>query len=228
MKKLLPFLFSLIITTVVAQTKLEPTETEALLNVSVVNGNNKTQEGEKVTFVAQKTKKTYSGVTGADGKFSILIPEGDEYLVKYKSFSDDKDYNTIKVPSQDGLINFDFSIKVELPKTYTLDNVFFDSGRSVIRPESFKELNELAEFMKLKKSLVIEIAGHTDNVGKADENMKLSQDRSAAVRDYLIRKGIAAERVTAKGYGATQPVADNTNDKGRQQNRRTEVRIVKE
>lgn len=227
MKKLIT-LIALLPFSVFAQSKPEATETEALLTVSVVNGNNKPQEGESVTFESLKNKKTYSGVTGADGTFAILIPEGDEYMVRYKSFSDNKEYKTIKVPSQEGSINFNFSIKVELPKTYTLDNVFFDSGRSVIRPESFRELNELAEFMKLKKTLVIEIAGHTDNVGEAAANMKLSQERSESVRDYLIRKGIAADRVTAKGYGATQPIAENTSDKGRQQNRRTEVRIVKE
>ncbi len=82
--------------------------------------------------------------------------------------------------------------------------------------------------MKLKPSLVIEISGHTDNTGTTEINMKLSQDRADAVRNYLIRKGISAERVTAKGYGDTEPVADNSTDEGKAKNRRTEVRIIKE
>ena len=79
----------------------------------------------------------------------------------------------------------------------------------------------------------IEIAGHTDNIGSEESNMKLSQARAEAVRNYLISKGIKPERITAKGYGDTQPIAYNTNPDGsdnpagRQQNRRTEARITK-
>jgi len=226
MKNILTLCALLTFSTAYAQ--LEATETEALLTVTFINGNSVPQEGESVSFESVKTKKVYSGVTGANGTFMILIPEGDEYKVKYKSFSDEKDYTSVKVPAQEGTINFNLNIKVELPKTYTLDNVFFDTGRSVIRPESFKELNNLAEFMKLKKSLEIEIAGHTDNVGDGAANMKLSQERAQSVKDYLTRKGIVATRVSAKGYGATQPVADNDTKEGKQKNRRTEVRILKQ
>lgn len=207
---------------------LEATETEALLTVSVINSKKQPQEGETVMFEGTKTKKSYTGITKANGKFAILIPEGDKYKIKYKSFGDDKDYNTIDIPSKPGMINFDYTLTVELPKTYTLNNVFFDTGKSSLRQESYKELNQLSEFMKLKKSLVIEIAGHTDNVGNKDANQKLSEGRANTVRDYLIKKGISAERVVAIGYGDTQPVASNDTNEGKQQNRRTEVRIVKE
>jgi outer membrane protein OmpA-like peptidoglycan-associated protein len=106
--------------------------------------------------------------------------------------------------------------------------VFFDSGKSTLKPESAKELNELVEYMGLKKTMVVEIAGHTDNAGNKDANQKLSEERANAVRDYLIKKGIAADRVIAKGYGDTQPIADNTTEAGKQKNRRTEVRTIKE
>ena len=82
--------------------------------------------------------------------------------------------------------------------------------------------------MRFWKSLVIEIAGHTDDVGAAEANQTLSEDRANTVRDYLLKKGIALERVTAKGYGDTQPVADNSTAGGKQKNRRTEVRIISE
>jgi OOP family OmpA-OmpF porin len=80
--------------------------------------------------------------------------------------------------------------------------------------------------MKWKEEQKIEIAGHTDNVGKDADNLKLSLQRAEAVRNYLIKKGIKADRITAKGYGATQPVADNGTDAGRQKNRRTEVVLL--
>lgn len=208
-----------------AQT-LQPTETEALLTVVVVDKGQKPLEGEKVTFIAQKDKKAYSGVTKADGKFDLLVPEGDTYNVQYKAFSENQDYNVLKMPSMEGTVSFEYKLIINPPKTYTLDNVFFDTGKSTLKPESSKELNELVEYMMLKKALKIEIAGHTDNVGNKDANQKLSEDRASAVKAYLVKKGVDAARVTAKGYGDTQPVADNSTDAGKQKNRRTEVRSL--
>ena len=76
--------------------------------------------------------------------------------------------------------------------------------------------------------MVVEIQGHTDNVGKDEDNMKLSQDRADEVRKYLVSKGIETARVTSKGYGPSQPVADNTNDVGKAKNRRTSLKVIKE
>ena len=208
--------------------KLEPTEKLALLIVSVVNEKEKALEGETVSFVAGKDKKVYSGVTKEDGKFEILVPKADKYTVQYKTFSANKDYNVLNMPADDGLIQFDYKLTITPPKVYTLDNVFFDSGKSTLKPQSSKELNELAEYMTLKKTMVVEIAGHTDNVGNKDANQKLSEDRSNSVRTYLMKKGITGERIVAKGYGDTQPIADNATDAGKQKNRRTEVRTIKE
>ena len=73
----------------------------------------------------------------------------------------------------------------------------------------------------------IEIAGHTDNVGSAEFNLRLSLDRASAVRAYLVENGIAAKRLVAKGYGSTKPKATNDTEEGRQQNRRTEFAILK-
>ncbi len=80
--------------------------------------------------------------------------------------------------------------------------------------------------MKYRENEKIEIAGHTDNVGSASDNQKLSENRAEAIRQYLITKGVAATRVAARGYGSLQPVADNSTYDGRQKNRRTEVRIL--
>jgi OmpA-OmpF porin, OOP family len=225
MKTILFISFLLVIFSSQAQT-LQPTETIALLTVVVVDKSQKALEGETVTFVAEKDKKEYSGVTKANGKFDILVPEGDNYKIQYKAFSENQDYNVLKMPSVEGTVEFEYKLIISPPKNYTLDNVFFDTGKSTLKPESSKELNELAEYLSLKKHLVIEIAGHTDNVGNKEANMKLSQDRANSVRTFLIKKGIAGERVIAKGYGDTQPIADNSNDEGKQKNRRTEVRSV--
>jgi OOP family OmpA-OmpF porin len=227
MKNILSLLLIASTVFVKAQT-LEPTEKLALLIVQVVNDKEKALEGETVSFVAAKDKKVYSGVTKADGKFEILVPKADKYTVQYKTFSANKDYNVLDMPAAEGLIQFDYKLTISPPKVYTLNNVFFDTGKSTLKPESAKELNELAEYMGLKKAMVVEIAGHTDNVGNKDSNQNLSLERANSVRTYLIKKGIAAERIVAKGYGDTQPIADNATDAGKQKNRRTEVRTIKE
>lgn len=207
---------------------ITPTETEAVLNVVVTNMKDVPREGEKILFVGEKTQKTFSGITDKDGKFSILIPEGDTYSIEYKTFSDTVEYNKFEAPSEKGKFTYDLDIKYDPPKTVTLENVFFETGKSVLRAESDNALNDLAEIMKLKPGLVIEISGHTDNVGTPESNLQLSLDRANAVKSYLVQHGVAAARVTTKGYGDTQPSATNETEEGRKKNRRTEVKIIKE
>lgn len=227
MKKL--FLLLIFPSSLVFAQKLEPSEKDALITVNVVNGKKQSQPGETVMFESLKDKKVYSGITKENGKFDVLVPKGDKYKVKYKAFTSDADYTTIDVPDVKGeLLEFEVTIEFEIPKQYKLDNVYFESGKALITPASFKELDELVEYLMLKKTLVIEIAGHTDNVGAPAGNLKLSQDRSNAVRDYLVKKGIPSARLVPKGYGDTQPIASNDTDAGKQKNRRTEVRVIKE
>lgn len=109
---------------------------------------------------------------------------------------------------------------IQLP----LENLFFSTGEFVLDSTSYPELDELAELL-LTESLCIEISGHTDNVGGLEKNQELSQQRAEAVRDYLLQKGIAAECLTAKGYGENEPIASNATAVGRARNRRVEVRF---
>jgi OOP family OmpA-OmpF porin len=210
------------------QTALQPDSLNALLKVSVVDFQNNPMAGEKVSFQSVKTSKTYGGTTDASGKFEVLIPNSCDYKISYKQFTTNADYNkTLTIPTTRDYLTFNYTIRVELPKTYTLKAVFFDTGKATLRKESNKELDELVDFMKHQKTMVIEIAGYTDNVGTDNDNIKLSQERADAVRSYLISHGISADKVSAKGYGSSNPVATNDTPDGKQQNRRTEVHILK-
>jgi OOP family OmpA-OmpF porin len=103
-------------------------------------------------------------------------------------------------------------------------NILFDTGKATIKPESAGALGIIAEVLKGDPALKIEIQGHTDNVGAAAANLKLSQDRAAAVKAYLVQTGgIAATRLSTAGLGDTKPVADNKTEEGRAQNRRVEL-----
>lgn len=108
-----------------------------------------------------------------------------------------------------------------------LNNVFFDSGKWDLRPESFPELDRLTDFMRTNAQMEIHIAGHTDDIGKDADNLTLSKKRAEAVRAYVMSRGIDGSRMTFEGYGETKPLSTNTSDEGRQRNRRVEFTIVK-
>jgi outer membrane protein OmpA-like peptidoglycan-associated protein len=109
------------------------------------------------------------------------------------------------------------------PPPLVLEGVHFDNNKATLRPESFAILDKTAEAMKHWADAKIEVAGHTDSNGSDKHNMDLSQRRAEAVRDYLISKGIAADRLVAKGYGESHPIADNKTAAGRLINRRVEL-----
>lgn len=228
MKQIL-LITALLISQISFSQQLVPTATDAVVNVTITDFKLHPKAKEEISFESKKTKKVFKTISGDKGTCSLHLPKGDTYMVKYKSFLNQKEYSSFEIPGNNELITMDIKIQMdEEEKTYVLDNVFFDTGKSTLRAESSKALNDLAEVMKAKPALEIEIAGHTDNVGTPESNLKLSQGRADAVRNYLIKHGIAAGRVTAKGYGDAQPVAYNNTNEGKQKNRRTEVRIIKE
>ena len=105
-----------------------------------------------------------------------------------------------------------------------LHNILFDTGRATIKPESAAALAVIGEVLKADAALKIEIQGHTDNVGAAAANLKLSQDRAAAVKAHIVQThGIAADRMTTAGFGDTKPIEDNKTEEGRARNRRVEL-----
>ncbi len=108
-----------------------------------------------------------------------------------------------------------------------LNNLFFDFNKATLQTESIPELKNLIRFLKENSTIRIQISGHTDSVGTAEFNMRLSQARAESVRIYLVQHGISSARLSAKGYGEAVPVADNGTEEGRRQNRRTEFRILK-
>jgi OmpA-OmpF porin, OOP family len=105
-----------------------------------------------------------------------------------------------------------------------LHNILFDTGKSTLKLESAAALIPVGDLLRADPSLKLEIQGHTDNVGGAAANLKLSQERAAAVRAHLVQTyGIANDRLTTAGYGDTRPIADNATEDGKSQNRRVEL-----
>lgn len=165
-----------------------------------------------------------------DGSYKIALPAGKQWGFRgekdsYYAVSENLDLSKL---TEYGEVTKDLYLTpIEKGQVVRMNNIFFDFNKSSLKDESFPELKRLIQLMNENKSIVIEITGHTDNIGEDDYNMKLSQSRSEAVMKYLQANGIASGRVTARGYGETKPLVSNDSDDGRAENRRVEFVIVK-
>lgn len=106
-------------------------------------------------------------------------------------------------------------------------SILFDTSKATIKAESNAKLEEIVKVMNEYNTANFKLEGHTDSTGNAAKNLQLSKDRAAAVKDYLIAKGISAERLSSEGYGITRPIASNKTVEGRAQNRRVEIILIK-
>ena len=173
------------------------------------------------------------------GEFMVSLPLNKEYAlnVSYPGYTFFSQNFNMTNPNGLEAIHMDIPMVPISNSTPTLlANVFFDLGKSTLRPESFVELNKLFDFLVNNSTLSIEIGGHTDTRGDDKENLKLSNDRAKAVYDYVIAKGIEAKRISFKGYGETKPVIvdseisklsiEQEREAAHQSNRRTEYKII--
>lgn len=218
------------------QTALEPTEDLALVSFKVTDPKNVAEQGAALTINGVNDSFQVKGITDIDGKFDVLMPEGKKYTVKVEKFGKIFDFNKpediIDLPSMPGQIameqNLMIAVVTKYIRKFKIENLYFDSNKSEINQDSKASLDKLYEIISASPNMKVEIAGHTDNVGEDAANMRLSQNRANAVRDYLVSKGLKSDRLVPKGYGETSPEASNDTMEGRQQNRRTEVRVITE
>ena len=107
-----------------------------------------------------------------------------------------------------------------------MHNVLFKRGTPILLPGSYSELNNLVNILKTNRSMIIKVSGHTDNTGNTELNHKLSEDRASSVMNYLVKKGIEQNRISAIGFGGSKPIADNSKEETRKLNRRVEFKII--
>jgi len=166
----------------------------------------------------------------ATGAYKIVLTGGEEY--GFRADAEDyyavsrslstKDLTTYKEIRQDLTLE-----PVVIGRGIRINNLFFDVGKSELRPESRPDLDRLVAFLKANGTIAIELGGHTDDVGKDKDNLILSDSRAKAVMAYITEHGIDASRISAKGYGETKPQSMDKTDEGRQLNRRVEFVITR-
>ncbi len=189
------------------------------LNATIEIVDNETQEVVQVV----KTNAT-------TGEYMVMLPSGKNYGMSVNAKGHMFHSENFDIPAAQGYqeIRKDIQLMPVNPGSkVVLRNVFFDFNSATLKPESYAELNRLAQILKQYPGIVVEISGHTDNIGSFQYNMKLSQKRAEAVVEYLIAQGVPPESLVAKGYGPTKPIAPNDTEEGRALNRRVEAKVLK-
>lgn len=182
-----------------------------------------------IELIDNKTNKVFKSmeVDPIKGTFEFEIPKNRDLSISvalkgYMFFGE----NIVVNPNEDENILDIQMEKIRVGSKLVLNNIVFDIALTNIKPESVPELQRILKFMNMNPAVNIALNGHTDNTGDANSKRKLSFNRASEILKYLAEKGIAIDRMAARGFGMTQPVAPNTTEEGRQKNRRVEIEIT--
>lgn len=199
---------------------------------------NKPLAGAKITLLDSTQRNVLETQTsGIGGNYMFEIEMNKKYKVlieKENYFSKNFNFNSEQLTMVDSMMNPTVCLKrFELDKPIVLNDIYYDYNKATLRPESRNNLDSLYFLLLDNPKMEIELGAHTDSKGTDAYNLKLSNARAKSCVDYLISKGIEEKRIVSKGYGETRPVAPNTlpngadNPDGRQQNRRTEFKVLR-
>jgi outer membrane protein OmpA-like peptidoglycan-associated protein/Tol biopolymer transport system component len=171
-----------------------------------------------------------STANAGNGEFLVTLPVDKDYALNvsqpgYLFYSENFALKELRDNTKPFLMDVPLQI-IEAGTVVELKNIFFETGKFDLKPESRAELDKLVAFLNLNSTLKIELSGHTDDVGDKKLNVTLSENRAKAVYDFLITNGIDAKRLTYKGYGDTVPKVPNDSDAHRAMNRRTEFKVT--
>lgn len=183
-----------------------------------------------VELIDLTSKQIISRVqTDEKGNYLITLPVGKDYAfnVNRKGYLFYSDNFPMRGKSPDSTYTKNIPLQpIEVNAAVVLKNIFFDFNKFELKTESQVELDRVVQLLNENPTVKILIAGYTDNIGTSADNIKLSENRAKSVIKYLVSKGIDSKRLTSKGFGASDPIADNNTEEGRALNRRTELKIV--
>ena len=203
--------------------------------VVFVSGELRNEKNEVITDAQVEIKNTRTkevkniDVDSLTGKYVAVVAFNDDQLITVKK--EGKAFTSQYLSTTDTTLNIPKKLDIKMEeikvgKAYKINNINFGTNSYLINKSTLDIVEELTTYLKENPTIKIAIHGHTDNVGDASSNLKLSNDRAKIVQDLLILSDINAERLSFKGFGATKPIAPNTNEKGRALNRRTEFLIT--
>ncbi len=206
--------------------------------VALMDGNIYDAKTKKLLHAATVEYNVYpddvdEGIAHPDhvtGQYKVVLPFGENYAINVNAKGYIPYYDTIslKAGGEYREIKRDYYLTpLEVGQTVVLKFIYFESGKYDLLPESYYELAKVIKLMKDNKNVQIEVGGHTDDVGKDEDNLTLSQERATAVMNYIVSQGIELYRISAIGYGETKPKVANDTEENRHLNRRVEFTIKK-
>ena len=233
MKKILSFIIGLsLVATVGKGQTLKATDSDALVTFIVSDYDLIPEDGAVIVLANEDSTVIKKDTVDINGIYKVMLSEGTKVKLCVQKFGEVFDFGTLEIPSMPGPIKFDQRLRIRViqkyVRNYTLEDVYFETGSYELTKDSWASVNKLLQAMQFNPKMKVEIAGHTDNVGDPEANLNLSQRRANTIVRWLVKKGVAADRVIGKGYGDKNPIADNSTPEGRQKNRRTEIRIIEE
>ena len=215
---------------IIQEEKEEVNQIETKPGVSVYGKvtNSKTGEPLKAKLIFYGADQSVP-VQATETGYAIQIVDKKQYSVKVEAQGYITDFKTLDISTYDAsTLEANYTLQpIEIGTTVVLKHILFMQSKAELLPDSYAELNEVADFMKANPSVEIELSGHTDNRGSFRQLLSLSQQRVNKVKTYLVSKGISAKRITGKGYGDRKPVASNDTEESRSLNRRVEFTIKK-
>ena len=183
-----------------------------------------------ITLTELNSAKQISNIqTDESGNFLVTLPINKNYSlsINRKGYLFYSENFTLIDNKLDSFFNLKIPLQpIEKGAAVILKNIFFDSNSDLLKKESEIELDKFVALLNENPNLKIQINGHTDNVGKKEDNQKLSLNRANSVVKYFVSKGIKAIRLKAMGFGDTKPIADNHTEQGKNNNRRTEINVI--
>jgi outer membrane protein OmpA-like peptidoglycan-associated protein len=216
---------------VIKEAAVQPPELILYLTGTVKDSESGAPVIAKVDLIDPGTNLTVAitASSDVDGSFRIRIPAKKSYMADFRGKGFLPEMKKVSIPENydRDFYNIDVKLsKVTVGKKVVLNNILFESGKSKLTPGSYKEIDRLIETLNDNPQMKIEISGHTDKTGNEQVNLVLSEERSKAVVDYIVQKGIARSRMTYKGFGSSQPIDVNSTPAGRAKNRRVEFKIL--
>jgi OOP family OmpA-OmpF porin len=225
---------------IILEDKPEPDLTATEISPSIENTNisalkgtiydSRTKQPIRASIFYLDKEDSLSLTTSSSGKYSIALSADQNYILDIKA----KGYVAIKETisgvdvSGNSIQSKDFYLTpLTAGESFRLNNIYFETAKFTLLPESYPELDQLVETLQQNPSMQIRVEGHTDSAGDFDKNLLLSKNRAASVKEYLIKKGIQEDRIETQGYGATRPASQGKSEDQKQKNRRVEIVIIK-
>lgn len=214
-----------------------PADTLIYAQGKIVNGATKELVSATISYQSLPYGNIVGLLTGSSFRFALFDNARYEIMVEAPGFAPAK-YMIDPAEANERIVIRD--VELGLPtsaskaaetahtvgKVMNLDNLIFQLGKAKIEPESFEELDQVVKMLQSYPKMIIQLEGHTDTKGDAKQNMKLSEERVDAVKDYLVSKGVGKAKVKTKAFGGTQPISRADTEEAHRMNRRVQVRIL--